>query len=566
MDMDTNVLSTELVPHTVSVKHFSNAGNAHIEKYMHPPSAVEGYQGPPDFSTQSTVLQEYRTLDICQATGVGYIGGTSSEGFVSNNYLLLTTTGGRVTTIGFSIGGSAVSGSNTTTQVVQDLANTFINTQYDYEHRWNTDVSASRWANGSVTTDLNATQFGDKGLVAVAKFRPTILWRGPVVAFVRTLDSKTVKAFVSAFAPGKQRKQMGIRELTSLEKAQHPPDHHGFTFEQDVQMQIFQLNGFNSLGPTSPGQTLGISRKSYGAKARCGTFSVQHYLTQEPKWMDVSDTQASSSSLVQCVACHRNTDGSLYFVSLLEPSPAGTPASSAPVLTDTMWNEAEWVWTLYSGVNRTATITSGANEDAALATPIIKRYYTLQLVPSLASAFNAFSKPPPDPDTAALAEAAILAHHMPDALESKYNFLGALVNAAKMVAASPAVKPFVSRVKGIVGNAAKQLVAQGGQTFLSGLLQTTPKVKAKTNLARAEDAAIAATQGVTRAVADAERRAANVMQPLPQRPPRMRAPAAAPAQGLSRTARRRRNRRAGQLPATLTPRQLANLMATLRLM
>lgn len=534
-DTNTGVLDNSPVQHEPVVSKFTTNGNAFIEKATHPPSGVEGFLGPPDFSNVPFAPVEWRNLDICSPTGNGYIGGGSSVNFGSDNYLFLTPSGARVTTIAFSVGATSVDGLTTTTAVVQDLANTFVNNNYDFgtvssstlPTRWNSDVSASRMTAASVTTTLNATAFGDKGLVSVAQFRPVVLFRGPAAAFMEKSSKEVKRAFEKCHdhISDKALHRWGAKRVLSASMVGHGLEDvsSNLTFSADAHIQIFQLSGFNDLGPTSPGQLLQVSAKSYGDIARKGSFSVQRYLDMYPRWMDSSDTQ-TNSDLYSCYACHRQPDGSLYFVALLEPSRTpGVAIADALPLRDTVWHEMTWVWTLYAGVNRIPiTPTLPPSLDFATAAPIIKRIHAYQLAPSLRSPFQANVHAPLDPDIRCLEEMARIWHHMPDALESRFNFLGGLVTMGRTLAASPAVKPFLDKVLDVAGGATKKLVSSAGQAFLGDLLGTKvapKKNKARTKVAKAEDKAIAAAEGTSQRVADVQRRAANSKATV-QRPAR----------------------------------------------
>jgi len=521
------------VSHTPVVMAFSDPGNAFLEKVLHPPSGVAGFLGPPDFSNVPFAPAEWRNVNISQAVGNAFIGNPISDLFTSDNYLFLTPSGARVTTIGFSIGGTATTGAPATTTgaVVQDLRNTFINEHYDFTGRWQSDVSSSRMVAGSVTSTLNATAVGNKGFVSTAQFRPVVLFRGPAAAFMRTVDSGTREAFARAhdqFNGATLKKFGATRTLGMSSVGREIMDiNTSITFSADTHIQIFQLNGFNELGPVSPGQVLQVSQKSFGEEAKEGTFSVQRYLEMMPKWMDNSDT-STISTLYQCYACHRNTDGSLYFVALLEPSSDPIDIAGATPLLDTVWHEMTWVWTLYSGIARTAV--SGVNIESFIANPILKRVHTYQLNPSLRSAFASFVQDPIDPDLRALEHCAICWHHMPDGVPARMNFLGALAGIARGVITSPAVKPFTEKILMVAGKTANKLIGTAGQNFLGSLLGTTKK-EAKTATAKREDRAIAQVEGLTLTEADVVRREvqrimqATALQPRQGRQQQRRMPA-----------------------------------------
>jgi hypothetical protein len=494
LDVNTDVLDQTPVEHTPIVKRFSDAGNAFIEKYTHPPSGVADFRGLPDLNNFQVAPVEWRNLDICNVTGRGYIGTADSEDFLADNYLLLTPSGARVTTIGFASG--AVGASGFTTSVVQDLANTFVNDNYDFDANWLKEVASSRMVAGSVTTDLNATAFGDKGLVSAVQFRPTILFRGPAFAFMEKLNARDRAAFIKAHkgleSPDFKMVKKFVNNGSNADRSNKTVlvEEDDIEWSTDAHIQIFQLNGFNQLAPTSPGQVLQMSRKSYGGEARKGSFSVQRYVSTDVRWMDNPDT-LPVSTLFTCYACHRNTDGTLYFVALLEPQTGPTPIVNAAVLRDTMWHEMTWVWTTYFGINRASNTSAQRFADAA---PIIKRVAAFELQPTVRSPFNAFMQQPPEPDLASLQEASRMMYFMPDAVPSKYNFLGSLFNIAKSVVL-PALKPLASKF------------LQGGTIAVAQ--STVSGASRRRRNRKSEDVSLARSQGVPKAVAHREIATAN---------------------------------------------------------
>jgi hypothetical protein len=153
LDTPTNVLDHSPIPHKPVVKSFSTAGNAFLEKYVHPPSAVKNYIGIPDLNNFQVAPLEWRNLNVMNAAGIGYLGATTSDEFFSDNYLILSPSGARISTMCFSIGASSFT-SGSTGAVIQDLRNTFVNDNYDFT-RWPSDAMSSRMAYASTTIDLN---------------------------------------------------------------------------------------------------------------------------------------------------------------------------------------------------------------------------------------------------------------------------------------------------------------------------------------------------------------------------------------------------------------------------
>jgi len=166
----------ELITPEVEIPKTVNAKEAFMTKCMHPPSAVNGFEGLPTNDTRSQVCVEYKGIFLSQASG--YV---NSEQRITapakkpTSFAFLIPAGG-IRFMAFAFFKDTDNGF-----WYQDCPNTIVNNVYDVG-RVTYDVNLYRPTYKSITQSLNTTMFNNTGMVVGNSFNPPLIWRGTVAS------------------------------------------------------------------------------------------------------------------------------------------------------------------------------------------------------------------------------------------------------------------------------------------------------------------------------------------------------------------------------------------------
>lgn len=420
---------------------------AFIHKCLHPPSAVPSFSGLPTNDTRTQVLVQWRNLQLMVTPRIydfntSLVRNVTAADLETFNYVILTMNGARVLSVPFVYNVTA-SGHALT----QDLANVDTQTLYEFAN-WRHDANLYRPVYRSLTTYLNATAFNDTGTVAGNQFNPNILFGGTIVTlahenyllfkhYVRQLhrrrviktyhashrDYNTHSDRFNAF-PKFIRDDIVSSECFTLDTNNNFSS-TDFTYDLDPNVTI-QIVSFNHSNEDIPdlSQILTQSERSYGGRAREGTFTVQRLNTLSPSWLSSSNTLISGTAngLYQCYLFFINETGG-HLVPLYDNNPVGA-FTSPTYLYDTLWTkDMTWSWTRYEGLSLNA-------QTSVNTQLLIKKYYTgFEVQPALQSAWAGMVRLAPKPDIASLQLVMDRFYELKDCMPARYNFLGAALTA-----------------------------------------------------------------------------------------------------------------------------------------
>lgn len=407
-----------------------------IQKCIHPPSAVPGYEGLPTNDTRTQVNIEWRNLSLMEpiigidrsvATPVFRV--FTSADLEAFNYAYLIPNGARVKYIPFFLNNTL-----TTPTFTQDVGNVGIQELYNFNN-WSDDATVYRTAYKSTTVALNATAFNNTGIVAGNQFNPSLLFAGAIL----TMAHKEPEMFFSYIH---QQYSDGYLKQTSDSL------HKGWTtFPKYIREEISTRLGLNQntalgLDPNTAVQVVNIggisptagnylvpsiseimsqSARSYGGKALDGAFSVQRLNTNSPAWMSAANSNAGDNNLYQCYWFSANASGTPLVRPLLDRTPAGGGTGTAPILRDTLWSQdMTWSWIRFDGMSTNNFI----NAQTQLLS--VKTISGFEVQPAMNSAWSGLSRLAPRPDLNAMQRLMDDMYALKDVMPAKYNFWGAL--------------------------------------------------------------------------------------------------------------------------------------------
>jgi hypothetical protein len=454
---------------------YRNPMVACVEKCTHPPKAVPGFRGLPTNDARSQVIAQYKNTKINSTpyiydytAGVAAVRPVTAADLATFDYAYLIPNGGRVLAIPFVY--------NTSTQnLQQDYNNVDVQDNYDF-NRLQDDATLIRPCYKSTTTNLNATQFNDTGLVAGCQFNPNILFAGTLLAMAH--DQPRLFALHAKYHHSR----------ASLRVEPNHPEHHihrahhaefpGYVM-QDVIRQLGlpadtilkldpntsaqvvsfgEVAGGGTTAPSpvpSPSQILTLSTRSASWPAREGTFHAHRLNTITPAWLTASNTSASpNNGFYACYKYYQDESGAAHYVSFADNT---APGAAPGILYDTLWSkDMTWAWLYYQGLS----LNSQTSTSFQL---MIKKYYTgYEIQPSFTSAWAGMVELAPQPNMAAMQAILDVFYTQKDIMPAKYNFLGSLVKLA-----GPLIKQ--------LGGAENILGA--GTKFISGLINPPKAAK-----------------------------------------------------------------------------------------
>lgn len=458
--MATNQIETEITPDETYNHLLTNHQEKEIKgtpsedfllKMLHPPRA-QRFEGLPTNDTRSQVTTEYVNM-VLQSASRAFTGSGTTYTLLTNPTRLafLQLSGLRILQIAFVISAAG-------DKFFQDVANTVVNSLYDFKNRFAQDVQLYRPTYRSHTSTLNATMFNNTGMVSVNQFNPNIMFRGFTSSFALQKPAEFVEFITSLYKTGSVQqidakspdfeKQINlwrkypkwirddISERLNLKT--------GLNLSPDANIQILYLGAIGNSSDFVPdsAQILTQSSRSYGGPAKEGTFTVSRLNTLTPEWLSSSNMSTStfSEGLFQCFIGYREIGGPIHILALDDPtSPA--PLTTRIPLFDTAWSDNMTAsWTLYEGLSYNAQALPTANQQIL----IHKFYQGAELQPALQSSFAGMARLAPRPNMMLMQKLMDAFYDQKDSMPARYNFLGTLLKAGSNLIMKHAPKIFTS--------------------------------------------------------------------------------------------------------------------------
>jgi hypothetical protein len=427
---------------------------AFVQKCLHPPSAVPSFSGLPTNDARTQVLAQWRNLKLMN-TPVIYDYALTETRLVlpadlsTFNYAILTLNGARVLSVPFIYNATATP----VPIMTQDVGNVDIQDLYDFDN-WESDANLYRPVYRSLTTYLNATAFNDTGTVAGNQFNPSILFSGSLVSLSQTnyqlfrdyvkyhvktgryIPYHTTHIEYEAISSKFLRFPRYVRDdiissagFTAIDSVDDFTA-YAYNLDPDTTLQVVNMGQLSTTANLdfvpSLSQILGQSERSYGGRARDGTFTVQRLNTIAPVWLSAANT--SSRPLVGLYECYYFfvADNNTHLIPLFDNVPPGTSSSDIInfVLYDTLWTkDMTWSWTRYDGLS--------LNTETSVNTQLlIKKYYSgYEVQPSLQSAWAGMVRLAPKPDIQSMQLVMDQFYELKDCMPAKFNFLGGFFTA-----------------------------------------------------------------------------------------------------------------------------------------
>jgi len=430
--MATNQIETEVLPEAqtfdkLATNHQEKTihGSPHDDfllKMSHPPRS-QAFAGLPTEDTRSQVCTEYvnQFLQIQSK----YVEGTTT--FNRDNptrVAFLQLTGLRILHIAFVT-------NLTDDRWYQDIANTAVNTLYNFKRNWTSDVQLYRPTFRSHTSTLNATAFNDTGMVAVNQFNPALLFQGVLSDF----STKETQLFIEHVKTNiknghyqvlkrDEESEWKVFPKFVRDEVKDKLNVENLKIDPNASIQILNLGSIGGVFDFVPdaSQILTQSTRSYGSAAKEGTFTVTRLNTETPKFINAGNLKPSTDSfkgLYQCEIAWRAPDGGIILLGLTE-------SDGISKLYDTAWSSDKTAsWTLYEGLSYNAQALPKSNQQI-----LIHKYYLgAELQPSLQSAFAGMCRLAPKPCFKNMQDLMLLFYDMKDSMPARYNFFGTLISA-----------------------------------------------------------------------------------------------------------------------------------------
>lgn len=431
---------------------------AFLRKCIHPPSAVPSYSGLPTNDTRTQVLVQWTNMQINVTPSIvdaiaSATRNVTAADLSTFDYAILSTSGARVVSIPFIY----ING-----VMVQDLSNVEVQDNYDFEN-FSTDATLYRPNYKSITTYLNATSFNDTGSVAGMQFNPSMLFGGTL----SRLSSTNYDLFRSYV-----RTHIRLKHIQLIDN-RHPLFHSARTIfenfpafvrddiidlltsgfvdrdlttvvglDPNTTLQIINLSQIGDQVMPSQSQILNNSTRSYGGRARDGTFAVQRLNTIAPQWLTASNTIASKSGLYQCYFFFYDTAGIDHLIPLYDNNPVPTPITTLKPLYDTLWSsDMTWSIVRYDGLS--------LNSQTSVSTQLlIKKTYTgFEVQPAFRSAWAGMVRMAPKPDLMSMQLLMDRMYELKDVMPASYNFWGAMLAALPSILSSAG--PMIKMISGV---------------------------------------------------------------------------------------------------------------------
>lgn len=422
---------------------------AFIKKHIHPPSAVPNYEGMPTNDARTQVVVNWVQFGVLNQSAVS-TGGVSPTPFaLSNNEIsgvaFLVTSGLNHPIITFA---QKDDGS-----WQQDVYNSGALDVYDVKGFYK-DCQVFRPTYKSVTTYLNATAFNDTGIVSSYQFNPAVIFTGTLEEFAEKHSRKFLCWYKQQLESPNPRRfnhehhlafmQHMSDEIKRIEKDYDKKNARKDNFEDDLEfagvnlkLQVIDfgkqgnpLSG-NASGAVVPtiSQIMNASTRSYGGKAKDGTFNVQRLNTTAPAWMPTGnlDQNANNGGLFECWCFFEDVNGNDTFRAF-EYAPNIT---SVVRCTDVTWStDMTWSWIIYTGLSPNTSLTN----VAASQTIAVKQYIGVEIQPSPKSAWAGMQKVGPRPDLDAMQALMLAYYDLKDSSPAINNFLAGALRVGARVA------------------------------------------------------------------------------------------------------------------------------------
>ena len=372
----------------------TSAGQAWLEKYLHPPSVQKpSFVSTPDNNISPVTTLNFETVNNIPLTGI--IGsGASARTLNFSDVFFLQTTGARVVSYVFV----RSAGYNSGNWFQHPQMPAIYNDSYDFVNNWGSDVSMQRLSYKSSTYYLNATSFNDQGTVTIAQARPSVF----------------------------------------VFQGQHPPPSDApqrVEGEYDYNCQIIDLGDVSGGGlsgefvPATPTQVQQSNPKAVTHLARAGAFVPQHWSQPTNRFWNNADTgNGSDKDLVQSYIRFTTSDKSEHTVRLFTKMNAdGTVPDENQVTLDntgdTPWSDFTIAFVYFSALSISPVL-----GQTIVSAPYItvKGIYGVEVQPYPKSSFTFFQQTSPIPDDKAIHIAAGIVHQKPDGYPSSANDLGSI--------------------------------------------------------------------------------------------------------------------------------------------
>lgn len=480
----------ELIAPEVEVPKTVNARAAFMSKCLHPPSAVNGFEGLPTNDTRSQVTAEYKGLFLSQSSGYVQPDGTCVPPTAKPTSFAFLIPGGGLKYQAFAFFKDTTNGS-----WFQDVPNTIINNVYDVS-RVCFDVNLYRPTYKSITQSLNTTMFNNTGMVVGNSFNPPLIWAGSFTEFAdkhpamfrdfiryRLKNKPTLvrrsrckyfhnfpasvkmdvlevvkQSMTSRSRPTKDDDEdlSDYTEIALNLKIDSVKDEDPLTLDLDPSAKLqFVYFGEAAAGqgnlipvPTMD-QMLNNDTRSATYPAREGAFVVSRLNTIAPRWLVPTNGMNSVNGLFECYFAFYDPDGQYHFNALFDRGELKTKPDNAR---DIQWaQDMTWSWVQYQGLSY------NSNQDAVtqqqlLATKFIAGY---EFQPAYLSPFAGMQHLSPKPDLMAMEELLREFYEFKSILPAKYNFLGMLARgAAKLL-------PFITKHSGTIMKGIKDVASFG---------------------------------------------------------------------------------------------------------
>jgi len=420
-----------------------NASEAFIRKMHHPPSAIAMYEGIPTPDARTQVCVQHTGFHIVNQSSVQLA--TPALVPVPSNYItgyaMLKASGVRMPCFSF------VKYTDLATDITTwkaDIGNTTPIGVYDF-NRFYLDAQLYRPTFNSTTCYLNATSFNDTGVVAGYQFNPSILFAGTRLEFAEAHPVKFAKMVKCGIKDGTIKysaEDIDIFNWVRFPKSATDQFEHycgviknqAPKLDPDSLIQIFNSgasgntisgNNVGALVPTTD-QILNASVRSYGGRAKDGSFVVQRLNSVSPAWLSASNTNNANVGfdwgLYECWVYWEGPasggDGG-NFTSINE----FRTGTVRPAL-DTLWSvDHTWSWVVYEGLSPNLAL---GPSPVAGPTLITKHYIGFEVQPAPMSPWAGLQKLGPEPDLIAIQELMKIQYTRKDVLPASANFWGAL--------------------------------------------------------------------------------------------------------------------------------------------
>jgi len=400
---------------------------AFLEKTIHPPSAVAGYEGIPTNDARTQVVMNWVDNRLTETpTTPGAFGEPVNEiqaGAV-RGFAFLHTTGMDFPLICF------VQYDDSSLAWNQDTTNTKRLDVYPLESFWK-DANLFRQCYKSYTYYLNTTAFNNTGAVTTSQFNPAILFAGELPVFfdkdrrrahkfTQTLmdeggyflesddwpedfcekyvsnfvDDKTHKALQSddpeerakanvdilnkIVRAAKARWQLKCAKNSRLDiEATNPPFKPPRNIRRIAPDFAYQIINFNNVGNAISGNSAGavvptqsqlsnMSTRSFTCPAKEGAYVVNRLNTIDPGWQVASNnriTTSNPSGLYECWFTFNDPLGQDNFAAFTHRGPDGNTRVNRDVLWGTHFT---WSWTVFEGLVPNVNIASSQNSAALI--------------------------------------------------------------------------------------------------------------------------------------------------------------------------------------------------------